>query len=104
MRRFLDLYDLLRFDPQRLFVVMNRYNKHTGINPEKVGKTFKHEIAVTIPDHIQIALPAVNRGVPLMLKPEMYPTPIAQAIIEMVDKMGVRLSQLEETDRVAETD
>lgn len=98
LRRFIDLYDLLKFDPNNLILVMNRYDRRVGIDPDKLEKNFRHQVAVTIPDQIQIVLPAINRGVPLMLKPEMHPTPIAQAISELSGIIRERISQLQEVE------
>lgn len=91
-RLFLDLVDVLKIDRRRVLFAMNRFDKRIGITPEKVGESFKHDIAAVLPNEERVVVPSINRGVPFMLGDRSKP--IARSILGLTEVMRQRLSEL----------
>lgn len=71
---FLSLVDITGLERNRIFFVMNQYDKRIGITPERVGENLKHEIALTIPyDERLMVTASINKGVPLILENKNHP-------------------------------
>ena len=91
-RLFLDLMDILKIDPKRFLLIMNRYDKRIGISPEKVGDSFKREIATVLPLEERVVVPSINRGVPFMLGDRSRP--IARGFISLAEAVRQSISDL----------
>jgi pilus assembly protein CpaE len=83
-RLFLDLADVLGIKRKQILFVMNRFDKRIGITPEKVGESFKQEVAAVIPFEDRVVVPSVNRGVPFMLGDRTRP--IARSMLMLAEK------------------
>lgn len=99
-RLFLDLADILKIERQRVLFVMNRYDKRIGITAEKVGESFKHEMAAVIPIEEKVVIPAINRGRPFMLDDKSKP--IARAIFSLAETIRARIKQNSQPDEQSE--
>jgi pilus assembly protein CpaE len=91
-RLFLDLADVLKINRKRILFVMNRFDKRIGITPEKVGESFKHEIAAVLPADERVVVPSINRGIPFILGDKSRP--ISRAILSLAESVRQRLSEL----------
>ena len=101
-RIFLDLIDGLKFERQRVILVMNKYDKRIAITPERVSESFKQEVLAVIPLEERIVVPSVNRGVPFMLKDKSRP--VARSILSLAEvvREKVNLIQVNSEDGVLE--
>lgn len=88
-RMFLDLTKVMKIPHQRILFTMNRYDRRIGITPEKVGESFKQEIAVVIPADERVVIPSINRGVPFILGDKSRP--VARAILTLAETTRQRL-------------
>jgi pilus assembly protein CpaE len=100
-RLYLDLADILKIDRKRILFVMNRFDKHIGILPEKISENFKHEIAAVIPFEERIIVPSVNRGIPFMLGDRSRP--ISKSFLSLAQVVRQKITKLAtvETENVA---
>jgi pilus assembly protein CpaE len=88
-RLFLDLADVLGLERNRIFLVMNRFDKRNGISVEKVSESFKHEVVGILPFDDRVVTPSINRGVPFILGDKSRP--ISRSFSEITDAMRQRL-------------
>lgn len=95
-RLYLDLTDVLKINRKRVLFVMNRFDRRINITPEKVGESFKHEIAAVIPVEERVVIPSVNRGVPFMLGDKSRP--IARAVLALAEVVRARLADLAQSE------
>jgi pilus assembly protein CpaE len=101
-RMFLDLVKILNIETQRLLFVMNNFDKRIGITPDKVGESFKQEIAAVIPYERRTVVPSINRGMPFMLVEKNRSQPVARAMLDLAEVVRGRLAKLEEAARKLE--
>lgn len=99
-RLFLDLAGALSLDRGRILFVMNRFDKRIGITPEKVSESFKQEIVAVLPLEERTVVPAVNRGVPLLLGDRSRP--VAKSMLSLTEVIRQRLSQLESKEETGQ--
>jgi pilus assembly protein CpaE len=95
-RLFFDLANVLNLSPKRIVFAMNRFDKRIGITPEKVGESFKHEIAAVLPLDERVVIPSINRGVPFILADKSKP--ISKAILQLAEAVRHRLTELAQLD------
>jgi MinD-like ATPase involved in chromosome partitioning or flagellar assembly len=69
---------------------MNRFDKRTGISPEKVSESFKHQVAAILPFDDRVVTPSVNRGVPFVLGDKSRP--ISRSFQELTESLRNSLS------------
>jgi pilus assembly protein CpaE len=98
-RLFLDLFQTMGINKERIVFTMNRYDKRIGITPERVSENLKHEISVTIPLDEKIAITAVNRGVPFMLDNKSQP--VGRGIFSLAEAVRARLTTLESETEIS---
>ena len=91
-RLFLDLADVLGIKRKQILFVMNRFDKRIGITPEKIGESFKQEVAAVIPFEDRVVVPSVNRGVPFMLGDRTRP--IARSMLMLAEAVRHRLVEI----------
>jgi pilus assembly protein CpaE len=95
---FLELFEQLELDLDRIGVVINSANMVGGIPPYKIEKILKIQRAHQIPYDPRILL-AVNRGT--VLTQQEPNTPSAQAIIQLAEEVGQMLPEPAESVPVA---
>ncbi len=81
---------------------MNNFDKRIGITPDKVGESFKQEIAAVIPYERRTVVPSINRGMPFMLVEKNRSQPVARAMLDLAEVVRGRLAKLEEAARKLE--
>jgi pilus assembly protein CpaE len=94
--KFLELLPLLKFDPQRLVIVMNQYDKRINIQPEQVGESFHREVSLTLPKDGRFVQPSINRGVPFMLQGNAKSQAVGAGMYELVGILRQRISAMAE--------
>ena len=99
-RLFLDLADVLKIDRRRIVFTMNRYDKRIGITAEKVGESFKHEVAAMVPFEDRVVIPSINRGRPFMLDDKSKP--IARAILALAETVRARIHEFSQPEPAQE--
>lgn len=101
-RKFLDTLNLLNIKPERVLVVLNKYDRQNDINPELIGKSIRHEVDVLIPKNVRVVIPSINRGIPFMLRSDLKPQPISKAVLDLAERVRQKLIQIAEQGRSAE--
>lgn len=66
-QRLLNLFDRLGYDPQKVKLILNRYIPEEEITVEDVEETLEHPVFWKIPNHYQVVMTAINRGVPIAM-------------------------------------
>lgn len=92
--QFLSLADSSGIDRDRIFFVMNRYDRRVAITPERVGETLKQPVKVTIPFEDRIISNAVNRGVPFILENKNLLA--SKAVHALADQIKERMNPVRE--------
>ena len=92
-RLFLNWMRAMEAPEEHIVMVMNRYDKRVAITPERVGHSFRHPVALTIPEDYRHVLPAVNKGRPVVQADRG--APISRQIIKLAELVRRRLSELE---------
>jgi pilus assembly protein CpaE len=95
-RLFLDLAEVLKINRKRVLFVMNKYDRRIGITPEKVGESFKHPIAATLPLEERVVIPSINRGRPFILDDKSRP--ITRAMLTLAEVVRHRLAELAQAE------
>lgn len=65
-RQFLEITDLLGYEPNRVRILLNRLNEYSGIPALEIGESLRRELWAQIPDEPGPALRSINEGVPLV--------------------------------------
>ena len=98
-RKFLDTLNLLNIKPERVLVVLNKYDRQNDINPELIGKSIRHEVDVLIPKNVRVVIPSINRGIPFMLRSDLKPQPISKAVLDLAEQVRQKLIQIADQGR-----
>jgi pilus assembly protein CpaE len=102
VRKFFDTLKLLNIKPERVLVVLNKYDKGSDINPEVIGKSIRHDVDVLVPKNVRVVIPSINRGIPFMLRSDLKPQPISRAVLDLAEQVRQRLIQIAEQGRTAD--
>lgn len=94
-QKFFGIVPLLKLDPRKILVVMNKFDPRIGIQPERVSQAFKHEIASVLPLEREVVKPSINRGTPFMLERAALSRPVSQAVLETTKKIRGQIVRLE---------
>jgi pilus assembly protein CpaE len=92
-KAFLSLADAFNINRQRIFFIMNKYDKRITLGPKQISDSLKQEIVSIIPFDDKIVMNAVNRGVPFMVDNKIQP--IGKSISTLADQVKEKLSKLE---------
>ena len=66
-RLLFDLLSVLEFPRERIFFVLNKMERKTGISAEAVSENLKRKVEGQIPSDEQVVASSINKGVPLIL-------------------------------------
>ncbi|MFP3852859.1 MAG: response regulator [Anaerolineales bacterium] len=66
-RLLFDLLSVLEFPRERIFFVLNKMERKTGISAEAVSENLKRQVEGKIPSDEQVVASSINKGVPLIL-------------------------------------
>lgn len=95
-RSFLEMWDSLGLDRNRLMFVVNRFNKNNPISVKKIAETIKHPVLMALPND-PAAYKAANLGVPLIINDKN--SPLARAVVELAAQIPSRLAEIPVEDR-----
>lgn len=88
-RLVFDLLGALEFPRERVFFVLNKMDRKTGITAEAVAENLKRPVDGEIPTDEKVVSAAINRGVPLLLSDRSKPP--GRNILELLATLKQRL-------------
>jgi len=95
-RLFFDIAEKLGYPPEKNMLVLNKWDRRSGIRPEKLQGAFNHSLDGIIPLDERVVLTSVNQGVPFVLNNRT--APISQSVLELGKRLAeVLLPQSEES-------
>jgi pilus assembly protein CpaE len=97
-RSFLELWDGLNMNLERVLLTINFFDARKNLTPEKVSESLKHTVAATIPLDREVAYRAANFGVPFMISNKE--APISQGVADLADLIREKVYEVEEEERV----
>lgn len=83
-RLFLDLTESLEYEPEKVWLVVNRVSEDQGISVKNIGDILKRPIIMEIPTADLPAATSANRGIPLVMGPHQK-HPVSIALIKLAD-------------------
>ncbi len=83
-RLFLDLTESLEYEPEKVWLVVNRTSEDQGISVKNIGDILKRPIVMEIPTADLPASTSANRGIPLVMGPNQK-HPISISLIKLAD-------------------
>ncbi len=101
IRLFLDMLIALGFPIQKVFLVMNMYDKRrTTVTPERIAEVTKADVAAVLPFDDRLVVPAMDRGVPFL--PENRTHPISKGIYRIIATIEQKILDAERAKLEAE--
>jgi pilus assembly protein CpaE len=88
-RLLFDLLGVLEIPKDRVFFVMNKMDRKTGITPEAVAENLRRPVDGEIPADERAFTSSINKGVPLMLGDKSRPP--AKNLLDLVGLVKQRL-------------
>jgi pilus assembly protein CpaE len=88
-RLLFDLLGVLEIPKDRIFFVMNRMDRKTGITPEAVAENLRRPVDGEIPVDYGTITSSINKGVPLMLGDKSRPP--AKNFLDLIGSVKQRL-------------
>ena len=88
-RLLFDLLGVLEIPKDRVFFVMNKMDRRTGITPEAVAENLRRPVDGEIPADERAFTSSINKGVPLMLGDKSRPP--AKNLLDLVGLVKQRL-------------
>jgi pilus assembly protein CpaE len=99
-RLLFDLLGVLEFPKQRVFFVLNRMDRKTGITAEAVSENLKFNVDGEIPLDDKTIPTSINRGSPILLNDRGQPA--ARSILKIIGELRERLLAEPEVEEEAE--
>lgn len=84
-RLFFDIAERLKYPPEKNMLVLNKWDRRSGIRPEKLQGAFNHSLDGVIPLDERTVMSSVNRGVPFVTNGKT--SPISQSVVELADNL-----------------
>ena len=102
-RLLFDLLGVLEFPKERIFFVLNRADRKSGITAEAVSENLKVVVDGELPLDERAVTASINRGAPLLINDRS--NPVAKAIINLLGVLKERLvAETEGEDEEEETE
>jgi pilus assembly protein CpaE len=101
-RLLFDLLGVLEFPKERIFFVLNRTDRKSGITAEAVSENLKVTVDGEIPLDERAVTASINRGTPLLINDRS--NPVAKAIINLLGALKERLVAEAEVDQEEEVE
>ncbi|HDN79454.1 MAG TPA: CobQ/CobB/MinD/ParA nucleotide binding domain-containing protein [Chloroflexi bacterium] len=89
VKQFFQIMDALNYEPEKVFLILNKDDRRSGITAKDIQASLKHPIEVVIPNEEGRILFSVNQGVPVLLSRRN--SPFSESILEMARKLQERL-------------
>jgi pilus assembly protein CpaE len=84
-RLFFEITDALNYPPNKIMLVVNKIDRHTGITAQMIEDNIKHQVIAQIPLDETVVLNSINRGVPFMADGRVRP--VSQAVQQLADRL-----------------
>jgi pilus assembly protein CpaE len=98
IHRFLDLWDKLGMDRERLMLIVNKYNKNYAITSDRISESLKMPVSMVISRDDDSMLQSVNLGIPLMEYNKK--SPLVPEFTSLAEKIQNKLQQVERENRI----
>jgi pilus assembly protein CpaE len=92
-RLLFDLLGVLEFPKQRVFFVLNRMDRKSGITVEAVSENLKVSVDGEVPFDEKAVTTSINRGSPILLNDKGQP--VARSLLKILGDLKERLMQEE---------
>ncbi|MEJ2012852.1 MAG: hypothetical protein P8X64_11610 [Anaerolineales bacterium] len=101
-RLLFDLLGVLEFPKQRVFFVLNRMDRKSGITAEAVSENLKVPVDGEVPFDEKAVASSINRGTPLLLNDKGQP--VARNLLSLLGDLKERLLQEEVVEEEEEAE
>ena len=88
-RLLFDLLGVLEFPKERIFFIINKMDKRSGITTDAVGENLKISVDGEIPLDERVITTSINKGSPILISDKGQPS--AKAILEILGVLKERL-------------
>ncbi|HUS84001.1 MAG TPA: response regulator, partial [Anaerolineales bacterium] len=88
-RLLFDLLGVLEFPKERIFFILNKMDKRSGITPEAVTENLKISVDGEIPLDERVITSSINKGSPILISDKGQPS--AKAILNILGDLKERL-------------
>jgi pilus assembly protein CpaE len=95
-RTFFEVAEALAYPPGKTLFVLNKMDRRSLISAKEIEAHIKHSVAAQLPVDEVTAVSSINKGVPFVNDPRGKSTALAQAVIQLADKVMAELQPVEE--------
>jgi len=95
-RTFFEVAEALAYLPGKTLFVLNKMDRRSLISAKEIEAHIKHPVAAQLPVDEVTAVSSINKGVPFVNDPRSKSTALAQAVIQLADKLIAELQPVEE--------
>ena len=99
-RTFFEVAEALAYLPGKTLFVLNKMDRRSLISAKDIESHIKHPVSAQLPMDEVTAVSSINKGVPFVNDPRSKSTALAQAVIQLADKLAAELQPVEELDSV----
>jgi pilus assembly protein CpaE len=96
VRLFLDLMIALGYPKEKVFLVMNMFDKRRSVTAERVAEITKSEVVAVLPFDDRLVIPAMDRGVPFITQNKTHP--ISKGIYDLARSLRQKVAALEKAE------
>jgi pilus assembly protein CpaE len=96
VRLFLDLMIALGYPKEKVFLVMNMFDKRRSVTAERVAEITKSEVVAVLPFDDRLVVPAMDRGVPFITQNKTHP--ISKGIYDLARSLRQKVAALEKAE------
>jgi len=96
VRLFLDLLIALGYQREKVFLVMNMFDKRRSVSAERVAEITKCEVITVLPFDDRLVTPAMDRGVPFLTQNKTHP--ISKGIFELAEGVKQKVAAIEKAE------
>ncbi|MEJ2511328.1 MAG: response regulator [Anaerolineales bacterium] len=96
VRLFLDLMIALGYPKEKVFLVMNMFDKRRSVTAERVADITKSEVVAVLPFDDRLVVPAMDRGVPFITQNKTHP--ISKGIYDLARSLRQKVAALEKAE------
>jgi len=102
-RIFFEVSDALGYPSEKIVFVLNKMDRRSLISAKDIETHIKHPVAAQLPMDEATAVTSVNKGVPFVADPRSKTTPLAQAVLQLADRLMTELQPVEQVAAPAPT-
>ena len=102
-RAFFEIADALSYTADKIVFVLNKVDRRNVISAKDIETHIKHPVAAQLPMDEATAVSSVNKGVPFVADPRARTTPLAQAVLQLSERLTTELEPVEQIAPAAAT-